>query len=77
MIVCCFIAPGGFGALTRETDGKGLPDASRPWRFYSFLELRSSGDDLAAMRLIKQQGYCLFRYLEPSSTRICSEDALR
>ena len=64
MIVSCFVAPGGFGALTRDGCSESLPDTFRPWAFCRFVELRSGKDDLAAIRLIRRQGYCLFRYPE-------------
>ncbi len=64
MIVCCFEAPGGYGALTRDTQGGPLPEDLRPWTFCRVMELRAGKDDLAAMRLIRRQGYCLFRYAE-------------
>jgi hypothetical protein len=62
MLVCCFVARSGHGALTRDTDGRNLPDAHRPWTFCCHIELADGKDDTAARRLIRYQGYCLFRY---------------
>jgi hypothetical protein len=62
LLVCCFIAPDGHGALTRDTEGRNLPEDYRPWTFCRHVELAAGKDDAAAIRLIRYQGYCLFRY---------------
>lgn len=62
MLVSCFTARGGRGALTRDTRGRNLPPEHRPWTFCRHVELSEGKDELAAMRLVESQGYCLFHY---------------
>jgi hypothetical protein len=63
MKVWCFTAPGERGALTRDGRGTNLPHRYGPWKRSCEIDLNGEGDDLAARRLIANQGFCLFLYL--------------